>query len=189
MRKMLACVSLAALLATGCDFVGSSGGGGGSSGRSVEGDPKAVTAPDLQAAVSDPRVRKFYEARGWQPVWTGERAKELTAAFDDAVRHAIDAKSFVEHATKGASAAEREAGLTLAAIEYGQALATGAVDPRKLFEAYTVPMPRVDVIGGLGRAVQQGGEPEGRDRRARPRRRAGRGAQMAGEPGAAGCRI
>ncbi|HEX8064732.1 MAG TPA: L,D-transpeptidase family protein [Allosphingosinicella sp.] len=157
MRKILACVSLAALLAGGCDFVKTSGGAGGSSGQVVQVDPKAVTPADLQAAVSDPRVKKFYEARGWQAVWTGERAKELTAAFDDAARHAIDAKTYAEHATKGASAAEREAGLTLAAIEYGQALATGAVDPRKLFEVYTVPMAKGDVTAGLGKAVEQGG--------------------------------
>jgi murein L,D-transpeptidase YcbB/YkuD len=153
MRKILAFVSLAALLAGGCDVVTKSG----NSGQSVQVDPKAVTPADLQAAVSDPRVKKFYEARGWQAVWTGERAEELNGAFADAVRHAIDAKSFVEHATKGASAAEREAGLTLAAIEYGQALATGAVDPRKIYEVYTVPMPKADVVGGLNRAVEQGG--------------------------------
>ncbi|MET1109902.1 MAG: L,D-transpeptidase family protein [Allosphingosinicella sp.] len=156
MRKILACVSLAALLAGGCDFVKTSGGGGGS-GQPVQVDPKAVTAADLKAAVSDPRVKKFYEARGWKAVWTGEQAQELTAAFEDAARHAIDAKSYAEHATKGASAAEREAGLTLAAIEYGQALATGAVDPRKLFEVYTVPMAKADVVGGLGKAAEQGG--------------------------------
>lgn len=156
MRKILACVSLAALLAGGCDFVKTSGGGGGS-GQVVQVDPKAVTPADLKAAVSDPRVKKFYEARGWQAVWTGERAQELTAAFEDAARHAIDAKSYAEHSTRGASAAEREAGLTLAAIEYGQALATGAVDPRKLFEVYTVPMSKADVVGGLGKAVEQGG--------------------------------
>jgi L,D-transpeptidase YcbB len=155
MRNMLACVSLAALLATGCDFVTRSGGGG--SGQTVQVDPEAVTAADLRAAVSDPRVKAFYEARGWQAAWTGERAEELQGAFADAVRHAIDAKSFVEHATKGASAAEREAGLTLAAIEYGQALATGAVDPRKIYEVYTVPTPKADVVGGLNRAVEQGG--------------------------------
>jgi murein L,D-transpeptidase YcbB/YkuD len=158
MRKILACVSLAALLAGGCDFVKvGGGGGGGSSGQVVQVDPKAVTAADLQAAVTDPRVKKFYEARGWQAVWTGERAQELTAAFEDAARHAIDAKSYAENATRGSSAAEREAGLTLAAIEYGQALATGAVDPRKLFEVYTVPMSKADVIGGLGQAAEQGG--------------------------------
>ena len=153
MRKFLACVSLAALLTTGCDVVSK----GESSGQSVEVDPEAVTAAGLKAAVDDPRVRKFYEGRGWQPVWTGERAEQLNAALTDSVRHAIDAKSFVEHATRGASAAEREAGLTLAAIEYGQALATGAVDPRKIYEVYTVPMPKVDVVGGLARAVEQGG--------------------------------
>jgi murein L,D-transpeptidase YcbB/YkuD len=150
---MLACVSLAALLATGCDVVSKHEG----SGQAVQVDPKAVTAADLKAAVSDPRVRKFYEARGWQAAWTGERAEELNTAFGDAVRHAIDVKSFVEHATKGASAAEREAGLTLAAIEYGQALATGAVDPHKIYEVYTVPMAKADVVGGLSRAVEQGG--------------------------------
>ncbi|HEX8623017.1 MAG TPA: L,D-transpeptidase family protein [Allosphingosinicella sp.] len=155
MRKMLACVSLAALLATGCDVV--SQGGGGGSGQAVQVDPKAVTAADLQAAVTDPRVKRFYEARGWKAAWTGERAEELQGAFADAVRHAIDAKSFVEHATKGASAAEREAGLTLAAIEYGQALATGAVDPHKIYEVYTVPMPKADVVSGLGQAVERGG--------------------------------
>jgi murein L,D-transpeptidase YcbB/YkuD len=151
---MLACVSLAALLAAGCDVVTQKSGG---SGQPVQVDPKAVTAADLKAAVSDPRVKAFYEARGWQAAWTGERAEELQAAFADAVRHAIDAKSFVEHATKGASAAEREAGLTLAAIEYGQALATGAVDPRKIFEVYTVPMPKANIVGGLNQAVEQGG--------------------------------
>lgn len=155
MRKMLACVSLAALLAAGCDMVTTSGGGG--SGQPVQVDPKAVTAADLKAAVSDPRVKKFYEARGWQAAWTGERAEELQGAFADAVRHAIDAKSYAEQATKGSSAAEREAGLTLAAIEYGQALATGAVDPRKIYEVYTVPMAKADVVAGLSKAVEQGG--------------------------------
>jgi murein L,D-transpeptidase YcbB/YkuD len=154
MRKILACVSLAALLATGCDVVTQKSGG---SGQTVQVDPKAVTAADLQAAVTDPRVKAFYQARGWQAVWTGERADELNGAFADAIRHAIDAKSFVEHATKGASAAEREAGLTLAAIEYGEALAHGAVDPHKIYEVYTVPMPKADVVGGLGKAVEQGG--------------------------------
>jgi murein L,D-transpeptidase YcbB/YkuD len=154
---MLACVSLAALLAGGCDFISTSGGGGAPSGQVVQVDPKAVTPAELKAAVSDPRVKKFYEARGWQAVWTAERAQELTAAFEDAAAHAIDAKSYAENATKGASAAEREAGLTLAAIDYGQALATGAVDPRKLFEVYTVPTSKGDVTGGLGQAVEQGG--------------------------------
>ncbi|MFL6844486.1 MAG: murein L,D-transpeptidase [Allosphingosinicella sp.] len=158
MRRMLACVSLAALLATGCGQVTGSGSGSGSgSGQTAQVDPKAVTPADLKAAVSDPRVKSFYEARGWQAVWTGERAEELTAAFQDAERHAIQSKPFLEHAKAGESAAQREAGLTLAAIEYAQALATGAIDPHKVFEVYTVPMPKFDATQGLSRAVEQGG--------------------------------
>src|SRR3954447_4885749 len=122
MRRMLACVSLAALLAPGCGQVTGSGSGSGSgSGQTAQVDPKAVTAADLKAAVSDPRVKSFYEARGWQAVWTGERAEELNAAFQDAERHAIQSKPFLDHAKAGESAAQREAGLTLAAIEYAQA--------------------------------------------------------------------
>ena len=156
MRKMLACVSLAALLAGGCDLIGSSGGGA-PSGQNVKVDPKAVTAADLQAAVSDERVKRFYEARGWAAVWTEERARELTAAFADADRHALDSTAFIKHAQSGATPAEREAGLTLAGIEYAQALAQGAIDPRKIYEVYEVPIPKTDVIGGLARAAEQGG--------------------------------
>jgi murein L,D-transpeptidase YcbB/YkuD len=157
MRKILACVSLAALLAGGCDMIGAGGGGGGGSGQTVKVDPKAVTAADLKAAVTDERAKRFYEARGWAAVWTEERAKELTDAFADADRHAIDSQAFVKHAKTGSTAAEREAGLTLAAIEYAQALATGAVDPRKIFEVYEVPMHKADVLAGLAKAAEQGG--------------------------------
>lgn len=156
MRRMLACVSLAALLAAGCDMVGGTGGGGQTA-ENVKVDPKAVDQAQLKAAVTDPRVKSFYEARGWQAAWTSERAGELTAAFADAERHAIDSKAFLKHAESGTNAAEREAGLTLAAIEYAQALATGAVDPRKIFEVYTVPMPKVDVTAGLAQAAEKGG--------------------------------
>jgi murein L,D-transpeptidase YcbB/YkuD len=155
---MLACVSLAALLGTGgCDMVTVGGQGGGSASGEVKVDPQAVTAADLQAVVKDERVKKFYEARGWRAAWTGERADELTASFAEAERHAIDSKPFIEHAKSGATAAEREAGLTLGAIEYAQALAQGAIDPRKMFEVYEVPMPKTDVLAGLNQAVEQGG--------------------------------
>jgi murein L,D-transpeptidase YcbB/YkuD len=134
-----------------------SGGGNGGSAQTVSVDPKSVTQEALQAAVTDDRVKRFYEARGWTAAWTGERANELTAAFADAERHAIDPKAFMNHAKSGSSPAEREAGLTLAAIEYAQALATGAVDPRKIFEVYEVPMHKADVFAGLSKAAEQGG--------------------------------
>jgi murein L,D-transpeptidase YcbB/YkuD len=154
MRRVLACVSLAALLLGGCGEVG---GGGGGSGEVVQVDPKKVTREALEAAVKDERVRRFYEARGWAAVWTEPLAEELTQALAGAERHGINPESYLKHARTAGDAAEREAGLTLAALDYAQALSTGVTDPRKLFEVYEVPMHKADVVGGLGEAVGQGG--------------------------------
>ena len=153
MRKILACVSLAALLVAGC---GESGGGGTSAAQHVEVDPKQVTPEELRAAVSDERVKRFYDARGWAPVWDGQKAGELAAAFKDAERHAIRADAFSKDSQTGKSASEREAALTLAAINYAQALATGAVDPKKVWEVYTVANHKADVVTGLAKAAEQG---------------------------------
>ncbi|TFI59776.1 murein L,D-transpeptidase [Sphingomonas parva] len=151
MRGFIMGVSLVALAASGC---GDNQGGNGS--QSVAVEPKQVTAAELQAAVTDERVRRFYELRQWQPAWTDESAQDLTAALGDAGRHAIDVSSFTYAASQAGSPAEREARLTLAAIEYASALATGATDPRNLWEVYTVPMNRVDVVEGLQQAAAQG---------------------------------
>lgn len=151
MRKLVACVSLAALLASGCGELG-----GGGSEETVEVNPKRVTPEALRAAVSDPRVKSFYEARAWAPVWTGERAEALTAAFADAARHAIQTDTFLKEAQAGGSSAEREAALTLAALNYARTLAVGTVDPAKVFEVYTVPRHRADIVGGLAVAAEEG---------------------------------
>jgi murein L,D-transpeptidase YcbB/YkuD len=152
MRKLLVCVSLAALLVSGCGESGSSGG----TQQSVQVDPKQVTPEELRAAVSDERVKRFYEARAWAPVWTGKLAEDLTGAFQDAERHAIQSGAFTREAQAGKSPSEREAALTLAAINYAQALATGAVDPKKVWEVYTVPGEKMDVVPGLAKAAEQG---------------------------------
>ena len=151
MRRLLACVSLAALLGTGC---GEITGGGSSEVASV--DPKKVNVEELKAAVSDDRVKRFYEAGGWQAVWTDDLAGDLTAAFADAERHAINPESNLGTVRKGGTPAQREAALTLAALDYADGLARGIVDPRKLYEIYTVPMPKTDAAAGLRQAVGGG---------------------------------
>ena len=151
MRKLFVCVSLAALLTGGCDFVS----GGGNS-QSVKTDVKNVSAADLQAAVTDPRVKKFYEARGWTAVWSKELAGDLLAAFGDAERHALQGAAFVKDVREGTTPAEREAALTLNAIDYAEALAGGALDPKKVFDPYTLPRPKVDVTAGLASAIDKG---------------------------------
>ena len=148
MRKVLVCVSAAALLVAGC---GSDVGGAKS--ENVQVDAKQVTPEALQAAVKDERVKRFYQARDWAPVWTDPLAQELSAALDEAPRHGINAEGYLKNVKAGASAAEREANLSLAAIDYAQALATGFVDPRKIFEVYEVPMHKADVVAGLAQAV------------------------------------
>ncbi|MFL6857281.1 MAG: murein L,D-transpeptidase [Allosphingosinicella sp.] len=151
MRKLLVCVSLAALLAGGCDYVG-----GGSGGQAVKTNVKDVTAADLQAAVSDPRVKQFYAARGWAGVWTPELVRDLTAAFGDAARHGLQGAAFVRDVKQGSTPAEREAALTLNALDYADALAHGAVDPKKVFDPYTLAGNKADVVAGLADAVGKG---------------------------------
>src|SRR5438309_8493989 len=155
MRKALVCVSLVALALAGCDKIGGNGGGG-SGGQSVSVDPKQVSAADLQAAVSDPRVKKFYEARGWAPVWDDAHAKDLTAAFAEAGRHGLQGQAFIKEVKQGTTPAAREAALTQNALDYAQALANGVANPKKVFDPYTVPGNDVDVAGGLAQAVQKG---------------------------------
>lgn len=117
-------------------------------------DPEGVGASELAAAACDPRVRRFYEARQWQPAWTEARASALTAAFSEAERHALDRRFFWNGVPEGATAAQREAALTLTAIKFAGALAHGAVDPRSLWDIYTVPRNQVDVPAGLQRALE-----------------------------------
>ena len=156
MRKLLACVSAAAWLVAGCGQSGGSNNGGGGGGE-AQVNAEQVTPEALKAAVTDERVKRFYEARGWAAVWNGKEAGELTAAFGEAQAHAINPDTFMKTAKAGTSAAEREAGLTLAALDYAQALSMGVVDPAKLFEVYEVKRNQVDVVAGLGQAVESGG--------------------------------
>jgi murein L,D-transpeptidase YcbB/YkuD len=152
MRKALVCVSLAALALAGCDKMG----GGNAGGESVKVAPAQVSAADLQAAVKDPRVKRFYEARGWAAAWDDAHARDLTAAFADANRHALQGQAFLKDAKQGATPAEREAAMTQNALDYAQALANGVADPAKVFDPFTVPRNNVDVVGGLAQAVQKG---------------------------------
>jgi len=144
----------AAMLALGaCDQVGIGGGGGGSG--ASEAAPQ-IAAADIQAAVEDPRVRRFYEARQWQPVWSGAAEEQLTQALNESPRHGLDRQRVQNGIGGEPGSAAREASLTLAAINYAEALARGATDPKRSHEVYELPRPEVDVAGGLAGAVEAG---------------------------------
>ena len=147
MRRLLVCVSLAALIASGCN----QGSGSGGSQAAEQVDPA-----QLQSAVTDPTSRKFYEARNWAAAWSDDQAKALEQAIGDAQKHAINPESFLKDARAEGGAAQREAGLTKAALAYAQALAMGMVRPDKLYEVYTLKRPKVDLAAGLSQALQSG---------------------------------
>ena len=152
-------VYLAALLLScgGCGNLISSNGDGGEGVAAVQ--PSQVTPGELRAAVRDPRLLRFYEARSWAPVWNAETAGALVGAIRQAQRHGLDPRLFLSEAARAQAPAAREAALTLAALTYADALARGRVDPTRIAEVYTVPTPEVDVAAGLNEAAAGGDVP------------------------------
>jgi len=112
-------------------------------------DPAAA----LRAEVTDPRARRFYEARQWRSAWTPEQEAALTAALGAAERHALNGRAFIEPVERARSPAARDAALSLAALSYAEALARGRTDPARGREGYAVPRPEPDLAAGLERAL------------------------------------
>ena len=114
---------------------------------------KEVEASSLQAAVTDPQARAFYEARQWQPAWDGKSERALLDILAKAPAHGLRSDHFL-HDPLPTDPNQREATLTKAALSYASALARGYVDPTKLGRIYTIPRPKTDVAAGLARALQ-----------------------------------
>ena len=132
-------------------------GGSGDGGEGVAAvRPSRVTAEELRAAVSDPRVERFYEARGWRPAWNEATARALVETIGRAPAHALAPDAFLEAAARSDEPAAREAGLSLAALAYAEALARGRIDPADLYGIYTIDRPDPDLAAGLEAALGQG---------------------------------
>jgi len=125
---------------------------GGQSGAPVT----AQANDDLRHAVSDPRLRQFYEGRGWQSAWNRESESALVAAIGEAGRHALDKDVFLRPIQSARGEAAHDAALSLAAISYAEALARGRVDPGRLRDVYTVPRPDPQLARGLDGALRAG---------------------------------
>jgi murein L,D-transpeptidase YcbB/YkuD len=109
----------------------------------------------LHAAASDPRLARFYQSRGWRAAWTPASEAALRAAIGAAGRHALDAQDFLRPLARAGAPAAHDAALSLAALAYASALASGRVDPGRLHHVYTVPRPRADLAAGLERALAE----------------------------------
>jgi L,D-transpeptidase YcbB len=116
-------------------------------------DPERVEPRELQAVVSDERVRAFYEARNWRPAWTRDSVPSLVDALRGAARHGLDPDVFLRPAESAPDPARREGALTKAALDLADALGDGLVDPSEIFELYTLPRPEHDLVAGLSQAV------------------------------------
>ncbi|WP_340646437.1 L,D-transpeptidase family protein [Phenylobacterium sp.] len=107
----------------------------------------------LQSVAVDPRLRRFYALRNWTPAWTDDQARQFSQALEGAIRHGLDGDAF--RPAPANDPASREAGLTLAALTYADALARGLVDPTKLFKLFTLERQVVDVAPGLSQALDR----------------------------------
>jgi murein L,D-transpeptidase YcbB/YkuD len=117
-------------------------------------DTPDLSAADLRAAASESGVAAFYEANGWEAVWSKEAERALHEALERRAAHGLERVTFLRR--EEGSKAEREAALTRAALAYASALARGFVDPGKQYKIYTVPRPDPDLAGGLAEALEAG---------------------------------
>lgn len=119
--------------------------------------PGDVETAELRQAITDDRVRAFYEARSWQSAWTDESARELVDTLKAAGRHGLDPADYlVPLQEAGRGPAAREAALTVAAFALADALADGKADPNALFEVYTLDGPLIELAAGLEQALGEG---------------------------------
>lgn len=81
--------------------------------------------------------------------WTSKTKDQLRKAIDARGAHGLDQLPF---AVEG----DDDAALTQSALKYAKALASGATDPSKLYDVYTVPRPKADLEQGLRGALAAG---------------------------------
>ena len=84
-----------------------------------------------------------------QAGWEGKTADQLRQAIANRAAHGLDGKDYP-------IAGDDDQVLTQAALAYAGALASGATDPTKLYDVYTVPRPKPDLKQGLQSALAAG---------------------------------
>jgi len=115
------------------------------------GEPTPSGGASLGTRLADPAARKFYAARSGQPVWDDAKAKALAGALAAANVHGLDHHDFMIRPTAGVA---RDEALTLTALAYAKALASGLTDPSAIEPVFTLERNDVDLAAGLGAALE-----------------------------------
>ncbi|WEK42157.1 MAG: L,D-transpeptidase family protein [Candidatus Sphingomonas colombiensis] len=87
--------------------------------------------------------------------WNDLTARQLREAIDRRATHGLDHFRFEDTGSTGGTGGPPDGErLTRVALAYAAALARGAVDPGKLYPAYTLPRPSPDLRRGLANALK-----------------------------------
>jgi murein L,D-transpeptidase YcbB/YkuD len=121
---------------------GRSGGGGGGGSSQTTGEH-----------IADPVAQRFYAARGGRTAWDQGSAKKLEEIIAGAKAHGLDPTAFAPKQLAGLS---QDEALSVAALAYAKALASGFVDPKQIEPIFTLARNTADVAAGLGQALDRG---------------------------------
>jgi peptidoglycan hydrolase-like protein with peptidoglycan-binding domain len=146
-KTVLLGAAIAVLAAGACDRMPGAAGGAA---------PPAVSAAALKTAADDPAVKAFYQKRNWKAAWSEASAEALVQALQAAPRHGLNVARFADLVDESNTGAVREARLTQAALAYAEALARGAVNPKKIEKIWALDGNEVDLAAGLNQALQTG---------------------------------
>ena len=111
---------------------------------------------ELRGAATDPRLARFYQARGWRAAWTAQAEAELVRTIGAADQHGLDKGLFLDPIQRAPTGGAHDAALSMAALTYAEALARGRTDPARIRPIYTVPRPSPDLGAGLNGAIEHG---------------------------------
>lgn len=116
----------------------------------------------------DASVAKFYRARGFEPIWTGNtdadrlRRQALLEAFEMADIHGLPRAKFsaqalrvrMQDASNGRSRGQLETELTQAFLDFAHALQSGVLEPDKVISGIKRQLPRRDSAMLLQRLME-----------------------------------
>jgi murein L,D-transpeptidase YcbB/YkuD len=113
-----------------------------------------IGASQIDLDSASKALQRLYGAqRG--PLWSGRTAAALDRSLGAASAHGLDPQPYLSLIEDSRTAADRDLNLSRAALAYAKALAKGLLDPSDIFDIYTLPRDKPDLVEGLKDALAQ----------------------------------